>query len=76
MNCEEFKKLIDTYLEKDLAKEISEKFEQHFSCCTKCCNELKSIDKCINIMQKMYKEADPPDTIRKNVFNKCCGGEK
>jgi len=75
MNCEEFNKLIDTYLDNDLNDEKSEEFEQHLSSCQQCCRELKSVNKCIDVMRKMYKEAEPPGSIRENVFKKCCGGK-
>ncbi len=70
MKCEQFKKNIDTYLEGELGDKESLEFEDHLTTCQQCQMELMSMDRCIKLMQKVMRDADPPDSIRKGVFKK------
>ena len=71
MNCQEFRKNIDCYLDEDLGKKISLEFKQHLLSCRQCDIELKSFEKCKRLMGKMFTEKDPPQSIKKAVFEKC-----
>ncbi|MEE8578069.1 MAG: zf-HC2 domain-containing protein [candidate division Zixibacteria bacterium] len=71
MNCKEFLENIDTYLEDDLEPALREGFEQHIASCDSCQSELMSYDKCAQIFRKLMSDEDPPDSLRKAVFEKC-----
>lgn len=71
MNCEEFKKNIDSYIDQELSKKESNAFEQHLKNCERCKLELMSYEKCKRLIQKFFKDKNPPPTIRKKVFEKC-----
>jgi hypothetical protein len=74
MNCDAFRKSIDSYLDAELNTQKSSEFEKHLESCQRCGTELMSFEKCIRLMRKFSKDEDPPGSIRKNVFEKlgCC----
>ncbi len=71
MNCQEFKTNIESYLDEDLGEKRSGEFKQHLLSCRQCCIELKSFEKCKRLMGKFFEQKDPPQSIKKNVFEKC-----
>jgi anti-sigma factor (TIGR02949 family) len=71
MNCKEFMKSLDTYLEGELHTSDLQNFEQHFESCEKCKKELMSYEKCIRLINKFFQDKNPPGSLRKNVFEKC-----
>ena len=71
MNCQEFKTNIESYLDEDLGDKISREFKKHLTSCRKCSIELKSFEKCKQLMGKIFEEKDPPQSIKKAVFEKC-----
>jgi anti-sigma factor RsiW len=76
MNCEEFKIVIDEYLDGELKEIDSSEFEQHLESCQRCRKELMSFEKCIRLMRKFFYDENPPATIRKKVFEKCCDPQR
>lgn len=74
MNCEEFNKVIDTYLDNELNENQLREFEKHFQSCQRCRMELMSFEKCKRLMQKIFAEENPPVGIRKKIFKEtgCC----
>jgi anti-sigma factor RsiW len=72
MNCEEFRKAIDGYLDGELTEKESSEFEQHLEYCQRCRMELMSFEKCIGLMRNFFHDENPPAAIRKKVFEKCC----
>ncbi len=74
MNCKEFKQSIETYLDGELNEQALSAFEQHLDSCQTCRMELMSFDKCIDLMRTVMEDVNPPDTIRKGIFEKlgCC----
>ena len=71
MNCKEFMQNLDSYLEGELHASDIPNFELHFQSCETCKKELMSYEKCIRLMGKFFKDKNPPDSLRKNVFEKC-----
>lgn len=71
MNCTEFMKSLDSYLEDELPDSAVPNFEQHMRSCNNCRKELMSYEKCIRLMNKFFKDKNPPESLRKNVFEKC-----
>jgi anti-sigma factor RsiW len=74
MNCEEFNKLIDTYLDEELNENESSEFEKHLESCQRCQMEVMSFEKCKRLIRKIFTEENPPASIRKKIFKKtgCC----
>jgi len=70
MNYENFKIKFDQYLEKELNENETKEFELHLGSCMSCKKELMGLNKCIRIMNKLYKDEDPPETIRKIVYDR------
>ncbi len=71
MKCDEFKESIDIYLESELNNEDTRNFENHLGDCEQCARELQSLEKCARLFRKIVKDEDPPEVIRKAVFDKC-----
>lgn len=76
MNCEEFKKGIDEYLDGELKEKESSEFERHLESCQRCRKELMSFEKCIRLMRTFFHDETPPAAIRKKVFERCCDPKK
>jgi predicted anti-sigma-YlaC factor YlaD len=70
VRCEEFKNRIDAYLEKELRKDESMKFEDHLRSCRNCRMEIESIQKSIAMMKTIFSDKKPPPEIKKKVFDK------
>ena len=71
MNCKELMQSLDSYLEGEMQASDLPNFEQHIESCEKCKKELMSYEKCIRLMGKFFKDKNPPESLRKNVFEKC-----
>lgn len=75
MNCDQFKKQIDSFLDGELTINESLHMKKHLSSCRNCCLEFRSYDKSVKLMRKIFNDTDPPDRIRKKVFQECnCAG--
>ena len=70
MNCDTFKQNINNYLDGELNDKKSRDLEAHLKTCRECMNELKSFDKCIQVIRKVMPDKTPPDSIRKGIFDK------
>ena len=71
MNCEEFEQLMTAYLEAELPKGSRKSFEQHIASCGRCQAEMSTYENCTRIFQKFVKDEDPPEALRKAVFDRC-----
>jgi len=71
MNCKEILENIDTYLDDDLEPVAHKSFEHHIASCDRCQSELMSYDKCARIFRKLMSAEDPPESLRKAIFEKC-----
>ena len=71
LTCDLFKSQIDSFLDGELTIEESSKVKQHLKSCRSCCLEFKSYDKSVKLMRKIFDDTDPPDSLRKKVFEKC-----
>ncbi len=74
MNCKECQQCMEAYLEGELNEQAISAFEKHLTSCETCRTEVKSVDKCINLMQTVLEDVNPPDTLRKGILEKlgCC----
>ncbi|UCC78277.1 MAG: zf-HC2 domain-containing protein [Candidatus Zixiibacteriota bacterium] len=68
MNCNEFKSMIDSFLDGELDEKETTEFEIHFTSCNKCHIELESVDKCSKVLRKLLKSENPPQSIKDRVF--------
>lgn len=71
MTCKEFAELMTAYLDGELPRELRDSFEQHIHSCKKCQAEMSTYENCTRIFQKFVKDEDPPETLRRAVFEKC-----
>jgi anti-sigma factor RsiW len=71
MTCNEFEELMTAYLEGELPPEKRSSFERHIERCEQCQLEMSSYENCTRIFQKFVKDEDPPEALRKAVFEKC-----
>ncbi len=71
ITCDQFKSQIDSFLDGELTIEESSKVKQHLKSCRSCCLEFKSYDKSVKLMRKIFENTEPPDNLRKKVFEKC-----
>lgn len=71
MTCKEFEKLMTAYLDGELPADMQEAFEQHIGACKQCQEEMSRYENCTRIFQKFVTDEDPPEALRKAVFEKC-----
>ena len=71
ITCDQFKSQLDSFLDGELTIDEVSKVEQHLKSCQNCCLEFKSYDKSVKLMRKIFDDTDPPDSLRKKVFEKC-----
>ncbi len=71
ITCDQFKNQIDGFLDGELTINESSNIKQHLKSCLNCCMEFKSYDKSVRLMRKIFNDTDPPDSLRKKVFEKC-----
>ena len=70
VDCKTFKETIDNFLEGELNPDESQNFEEHLKSCEPCSLELKSIDKCTILIQKIFDDSEPPESIKNNILKK------
>lgn len=71
MTCKEFEELMTAYLEGELPMEKHRFFEQHIESCERCQTEMSAYENCTRIFRRFVKDEDPPEALRKAVFEKC-----
>jgi anti-sigma factor RsiW len=71
ITCEQFKSQLDSFLDGELTIDEASKVKQHLKSCRNYCLEFKSYDKSVKLMRQIFDDADPPDSLRKKVFEKC-----
>jgi anti-sigma factor RsiW len=71
LTCDQFKIQLDSFLDEELTFDEASKVKQHLKSCPNCCLEFKSYDKSVKLMRKIFDDTDPPDSLRKKVFEKC-----
>jgi predicted anti-sigma-YlaC factor YlaD len=71
ITCDQFRHQIDSFLDGDSTIEESSEIKHHLQSCHNCCLEFKSYDKSVKLMRKIFNDTDPPDSLRKKVFEKC-----
>jgi len=71
ITCAQFKNQLDSFLDGELTINESSNIKQHLKSCRNCCLEFKSYDKSVKLMRKIFDDTDPPDSLRKKVFEKC-----
>lgn len=71
MNCMEFEELMAAYLEGEIPSDKRQALEQHIESCERCQAEMSAYEKCAKIFQRFTKDVDPPEALRKAVFEKC-----
>lgn len=71
MTCREFEELMTAYLEGELPADKRNSFEQHIESCEMCQAEMSTYENCARIFQKFAKDEDPPEALRKAVFERC-----
>jgi len=71
MTCKEFQELMTAYLGDELPPDKRRDFEQHIESCERCQSEMASYENCTKIFQKFVQDEDPPQALRKAVFDKC-----
>jgi len=71
ITCDQFKSQLDSYLDGELTIDEASKVKLHLKSCKSCCLEYKSYDKSVKVMRKIFDDTDPPDSLRKKVFDKC-----
>jgi predicted anti-sigma-YlaC factor YlaD len=60
MSCEEYEKLVSSYLDGELSAEQKERFEEHLRICSHCKQELLKFKKLKEVTEKM-KFVEPPE---------------
>jgi anti-sigma factor RsiW len=68
MNCNEFRAIIDSFLDGELDDSETAEFEIHFTSCNECHLELESVNKCSNVLRRILKSEIPPQSIKDKVF--------
>ena len=68
MNCQEFKSNIDLFIDGELDEKEAAEFEIHFTSCKDCRLELKSLEKCSQVLRGLLKAETPPKSIQDRVF--------
>ncbi|UCG62174.1 MAG: zf-HC2 domain-containing protein [Candidatus Zixiibacteriota bacterium] len=71
MKCVEFQELMAAYLEGEIPPGKRDAFEQHIASCERCQAEMSDYESCTRIFQRFVNDEDPPDALRKAVFEKC-----
>lgn len=71
MTCKEFEKLMTAYVDGELPADMKDAFEQHIGSCKRCQEEMSSYENCTRIFQKFVTDEDPPEALRKAVFERC-----
>lgn len=71
MTCEEFDDLMTAYLEGELPPEKHLIFGQHIESCRRCQEEMSSYENCTRIFRRFVADENPPDALRKAVFERC-----
>jgi len=71
ITCDQFKSQLDCFLDGELTIDEVSKVEQHLKSCQNCCLEFRSYDKSVKILRKIFDNTNPPDSLRKKVFEKC-----
>jgi anti-sigma factor RsiW len=71
ITCDQFKSRIDSFLDGELTLKELSLVKQHMKSCRSCCLEFRSYDKSVRIMRKIFDDTDPPDSLRKRVFEEC-----
>ena len=71
MTCTEFEELMTAYLEDELPEDTRSAFEQHIESCEHCQAEMSSYENCTRIFRRFIEDKDPPEALRKAVFEKC-----
>lgn len=71
MTCKEFEELMTAYLDGELPDDRRDSFEQHIGSCTRCQAEMSNYENCTRLFQRFVKDEDPPEALRKAVFEKC-----
>lgn len=70
MKCEEFKRFIQSYLDKELPEAIENEWRQHLEECHACRSEVRIYEKCIVMMQRFMGEELPPKTLQERLKQK------
>ena len=71
ITCDQFKSQLDSFLDGELTIDEVSKVKQHLKSCRNCCLEFRSYDKSVKILRKIFDNTNPPDSLRKKVFEKC-----
>jgi anti-sigma factor (TIGR02949 family) len=71
MTCEDFQSLMTAYLDGELPDDDRESFEHHITSCDRCQAEMSTYQNCTRLFQRFSKDEDPPDALRKSVFERC-----
>lgn len=71
MNCKEFEELMTAYLDGELPQDMRDSFEQHIKSCDRCQAEMSTYENCKRIFRRFVKEENPPEALRKAVFERC-----
>jgi anti-sigma factor (TIGR02949 family) len=71
ITCDQFKSQLDSFLDGELTIDDASQVKQHLKSCPNCCLEFKSYDKSVKLMRKIFDDTDPPDSLRKKVFERC-----
>ena len=71
MKCNEFEELMTAYLEGNIPTDKRRLFEEHIESCERCQAEMSAYENCTKIFQRFVKDEDPPEALRKAVFEKC-----
>lgn len=71
MICKEFEELMTAYLEGEIPPGKQSSFERHIESCKRCQEEMSTYEKCSRIFQRFVNDEDPPEALRKAVFEKC-----
>ncbi len=67
MDCNEFRKFIHPYLDKELPGPVEKEWHEHHEDCKACRNEVQLFKKCIGMLQHFMGEELPPTALRERL---------
>jgi anti-sigma factor RsiW len=67
MQCREFRKFIQAYLDHDLSEEVEKEWHQHLAGCSACHTNVQAYEKCLALMRRFMRDECPPKRLRERL---------